>query len=49
MDDTRYIFAQAIKELLKTQELDKITVTDIVKKAGMTRQTKERVNNCSST
>ncbi len=39
MDDTRYIFAQAIKELLKTQELDKITVTDIVKKAGMTRQT----------
>ena len=39
MNDTRYIFAQAIKSLLKTQELDKITVTDIVKKAGMTRQT----------
>ncbi len=39
MDDTRYIFASSIKELLKKQELDKITVTDIVKKSGLTRQT----------
>jgi len=36
---TRYIFAQSIKELMQKQSLDKITVTDIVKKSGMTRQT----------
>ncbi|MEI3327292.1 MAG: TetR/AcrR family transcriptional regulator C-terminal domain-containing protein [Thomasclavelia sp.] len=38
-DETKYIFAQAIKELIKNRPLDKITVTDIVIKAGMTRQT----------
>lgn len=38
-DDTRYVFARSIMELMETQSLDKITVTDIVKKSGMTRQT----------
>ncbi len=38
-DETRYLFASAIKELIKENPLDKITVTDIVLKAGMTRQT----------
>ena len=38
-DETKYIFAQAIKELIKNRPLDKITVTDIVIKAGMTRHT----------
>lgn len=38
-DHTKYIFARAIKELIKTRPLDKITVTDIVIKAGKTRQT----------
>lgn len=38
-DETRYIFAQSIKELMYHQSLDKITVTDIVKRSGMTRQT----------
>lgn len=38
-DETKYIFAQAIKDLIKLHPLDKITVTDIVTKAGMTRQT----------
>lgn len=38
-DETRYIFAQAIKELIKMRPLDKIAVTDIVTEAGMTRQT----------
>lgn len=37
--DTRYAFAESIKELMNHQQLDKITVTDIVKKAGKTRQT----------
>lgn len=37
--DTRYIFAQSIKDLMNHQALDKITVTDIVKNSGMTRQT----------
>ena len=38
-DQTRYIFAQSIKDLMEHQSLDKITVTDIVKHSGMTRQT----------
>lgn len=38
-DQTRYIFAQSIKDLMVHQSLDKITVTDIVKHSGMTRQT----------
>ena len=38
-DETRYIFAQSIKDLMKYQSLDKMTVTDIVKHSGMTRQT----------
>lgn len=32
-------FAQAMKELMKTSPLNKITVTDIVAQSGMTRQT----------
>lgn len=36
---TQYIFAQSIKDLMEHQQLDKITVTDIVKHSGMTRQT----------
>jgi len=38
-DQTKYIFAQSIKDLMSYQSLDKITVTDIVKHSGMTRQT----------
>lgn len=38
-DTTKYIFAQSIKDLMKEQSLDKMTVTDIVKHSGMTRQT----------
>ncbi|MBM6842010.1 TetR/AcrR family transcriptional regulator C-terminal domain-containing protein [[Clostridium] spiroforme] len=38
-EETKYIFAQSIKELMEKQSLDKITVTDIVKRSGMTRQT----------
>ena len=38
-DQTRYIFAQSLKDLLVHQPLDKLTVTDIVKHSGMTRQT----------
>lgn len=38
-DKTRYVFAQAIKDLIKMTSLDKITVTDIVIRSGMTRQT----------
>ncbi|MCD7892584.1 MAG: TetR/AcrR family transcriptional regulator [Erysipelotrichaceae bacterium] len=38
-NQTRYLFAQSIKDLMKHQSLDKITVTDIVKHSGMTRQT----------
>lgn len=38
-DQTRYLFAESIKELMHKQSLDKITVTDIVKKSGKTRQT----------
>lgn len=34
-----FTFAKAIKSLIKTQPLDKITVTDIVFQAGKTRQT----------
>lgn len=37
--ETKYIFAESIKELMEKQPLDKITVTDIVKRSGMTRQT----------
>lgn len=37
--DTKYIFAESIKELMEKQPLDKITVTDIVRRSGMTRQT----------
>ena len=38
-DSTRYLFAQSIKDLMTKQSLDKMTVTDIVKHSGMTRQT----------
>lgn len=38
-DETKYIFAQSIKDLMASQSLDKITVTDIVRHSGMTRQT----------
>lgn len=38
-DETKYIFAVAIKDLIKVSPLDKIAVTDIVTRSGMTRQT----------
>ena len=38
-EQTKYIFAQSIKDLMNKQSLDKITVTDIVSHSGMTRQT----------
>ena len=38
-DETKYIFAQAINYLIKVVPLDKIAVTDIVTRSGMTRQT----------
>ena len=38
-EDTKYVFAKSIMELMESQSLDKITVTDIVKTSGMTRQT----------
>lgn len=38
-EETLLLFAKAIKSLIKTQPLDKITVTDIVFQAGKTRQT----------
>lgn len=38
-EDTVFLFAKAIKTLIKKQLLDKITVTDIVSTAGKTRQT----------
>lgn len=38
-EQTKYNFAKSIKKLMLTQTLDKITVTDIVKLSGMTRQT----------
>ena len=38
-DQTRYIFAKSLKDLMVNQSLDKMTVTDIVKHSGMTRQT----------
>ena len=38
-NETKYIFAQAIKDLIKVVPLDKIAVTDIVTRSGMTRQT----------
>ena len=38
-EDTLFLFAKAIKTLIKKQPLDKITVTDIVSTAGKTRQT----------
>lgn len=33
-DKTRYVFAQAIKGLIKVHPLDKIAVTDIVTRSG---------------
>jgi len=36
---TKYKFAESLKELMEKQSLDKITVTDIVKRSGKTRQT----------
>lgn len=36
---TKYKFANAIKDLMRYHELDKISVTDIVAKSGSTRQT----------
>ena len=38
-EKTKYIFAKSLNDLMHKQPLDKITVTDIVKKSGMTRQT----------
>lgn len=38
-DETKYMFAKSIKELMMNESLDKITVTDIVKRSGKTRQT----------
>lgn len=38
-EETKYVFAKSIKDLMANQSLDKITVTDIVKKSGKTRQT----------
>ena len=38
-EETLFLFAKAIKSLIKKQPLDKITVTDIVSTAGKTRQT----------
>ena len=38
-EETLLLFAKAIKSLIKTQPLDKITETDIVFQAGKTRQT----------
>ena len=38
-EETLFLFAKAIKTLIKKQPLDKITVTDIVSTAGKTRQT----------
>ena len=38
-EKTKYKFAEAIKSLMQYHELDKITVTDIVKVSQMTRQT----------
>ena len=38
-EETLLLFAKAIKSLIKTQPLDKITVTDIVFQSGKTRQT----------
>ncbi len=35
-EETLLLFAKAIKSLIKTQPLDKITVTDIVFQAGKT-------------
>ena len=47
-DKTRYVFAQAIKGLIKVHPLDKIAVTDIVTRSGMTRQTFYRYFNKKS-
>ena len=38
-EKTKLRFAEAAKELMQTAALDKITVTDIVARSGMTRQT----------
>lgn len=38
-EETLFLFAKAIKSLIKKQPLDKITVIDIVSTAGKTRQT----------
>lgn len=38
-EETKYAFASAIKSLVKKRSLDKITVIDIVRESGMTRQT----------
>lgn len=38
-DKTKYVFARSLNDLMYKQPLDKITVTDIVKHSGMTRQT----------
>ena len=37
-EETKYVFAKSIKDLMANQSLDKITVTDIVKKSGKTRK-----------
>lgn len=38
-ETTQYLLADAIKDLMRTQSLDKITVTDIVSRCHLTRQT----------
>lgn len=38
-EKTKYHFAESIKELMQSHSLDKISVTDIVARSGMTRQT----------
>lgn len=39
MNDTKLTFANALLELLKTQSMNKITVTQITQKSNLTRQT----------
>lgn len=39
MNETKLVFAKALLQLLNTQPLEKITVTQITRQANMTRQT----------
>lgn len=38
-DDTKYCFAEAIKELMKTESVEEITVRQIADESGFSRQT----------